>query len=119
GKRPTGPPRPGTCYALRSLPGQQARHCGNGQPSLFLRFSIHSGIDVARISLYYSQPVFGSSSIAQSVEQRTVNPWVAGSSPARGAISPCPAKPSLISCLLLVHKHTYIPAAHTARRIGI
>src|SRR5690554_4836468 len=25
------------------------------------------------------------SSIAQSVEQRTVNPWVAGSSPARGA----------------------------------
>jgi hypothetical protein len=40
-------------------------------------------IDQMALSLYYH--AFTDSSIAQSVEQRTVNPCVAGSSPARGA----------------------------------
>ena len=45
------------------------------------------GIDTPRTANYYSRLPYGSlSALAQLVEQLTVNQWVAGSSPAGGAI---------------------------------
>src|SRR5471030_1680743 len=46
--------------------------------------------DMLRGSRYYS-PRSNDSSVVQSVERRTVNPYVTGSSPVRGAILEKPA----------------------------
>ena len=53
-------------------------------------YGVQTGFDMLLWHRYYS-PRSHDSSVVQSVERRTVNPYVTGSSPVRGAIFKKPA----------------------------
>ncbi len=55
---------------------------------------VKKSFDMARTGRYYA-PRSNNSSVVQSVERRTVNPYVTGSSPVRGAIFKKPAQGNL------------------------
>ena len=63
---------------------------------------VKKSFDMARTGRYYA-PRSNNSSVVQSVERRTVNPYVTGSSPVRGAIFKKPAQGNLSGLFALCY----------------